>query len=41
MKTVEVTRHKNPGQAQSTWKVAGEIFKKEGILGLNKGKYFF
>ncbi|TPX64665.1 hypothetical protein SpCBS45565_g05718 [Spizellomyces sp. 'palustris'] len=37
MKTVEVTRHKNPGTAVSTWKVAGDIIKAEGIRGLNKG----
>ncbi|KAH6575162.1 hypothetical protein BASA50_001489 [Batrachochytrium salamandrivorans] len=37
MKTVEVTRHKNPGVSQSTWAVAGDIFKKEGIRGINKG----
>ncbi|KAL2916573.1 hypothetical protein HK105_204006 [Polyrhizophydium stewartii] len=37
MKTVEVTRHKNPGAAKSTWAVAAEIFRKEGIRGINKG----
>ena len=38
MKTVEVTRHKAPaGQQVSTIKVASEIWKKEGIRGINKG----
>jgi hypothetical protein len=37
MKTVEVTRHKAGGDV-STWKVAGDIFKREGIRGINKGK---
>jgi hypothetical protein len=37
MKTVEVTRHKNPDVAVSTFKIASDIFKKEGIVGLNKG----
>ena len=37
MKTVEVTRHKNPGQSVSTWTLAAQILKKEGIAGLNKG----
>jgi hypothetical protein len=38
MKTVEVTRHKNPtGVNLSTWQVAGDVFRKEGIRGLNKG----
>ncbi|KAI9291715.1 mitochondrial carrier [Neoconidiobolus thromboides FSU 785] len=38
MKTVEVTRHKEVGAApKSTWKVAYEVFQKEGIRGLNKG----
>lgn len=37
MKTVEVTRHKAVGVKQSTFSVAYEVFKKEGILGLNKG----
>ncbi|GAB5586781.1 Mitochondrial DNA replication protein yhm2 [Umbelopsis nana] len=36
MKTVEVTRHK-AGANVSTWKVAGDIYKKEGIRGINKG----
>lgn len=39
MKTVEVTRHKSAGNA-STWAVASDIFKKEGIAGINKGKQF-
>lgn len=38
MKTVEVTRHKEVGAApQSTYSVAREIFRKEGIRGINKG----
>ncbi|KAJ3268823.1 Mitochondrial DNA replication protein yhm2 [Terramyces sp. JEL0728] len=38
MKTVEVTRSKAGGGVQkSTWQVASEIFKKEGIVGINKG----
>ncbi|CAB4409284.1 unnamed protein product [Rhizophagus irregularis] len=38
MKTVEVTRHKAPaGQQVSTIKVAADIWKKEGIRGINKG----
>ena len=37
MKTVEVTRHKQAGLKQSTFSVAYDVFKREGILGLNKG----
>ena len=37
MKTVEVTRHKQVGVKQSTFSVAYNVFKKEGILGLNRG----
>ncbi|RKP38676.1 mitochondrial carrier domain-containing protein [Dimargaris cristalligena] len=37
MKTVEVTKHKNPGAETSTWKTAHDVFKREGIVGLNKG----
>jgi len=38
MKTVEVTRHKGLGGASvSTMKIASDIFKKEGIRGINKG----
>jgi hypothetical protein len=37
MKTVEVTRHRNPGVAQSTWAIAADILRKEGIMGINKG----
>ncbi|KAG5459986.1 MAG: hypothetical protein BJ554DRAFT_8030 [Olpidium bornovanus] len=37
MKTVEVTRKKSAGQVKSTWQVAAEVWKKEGIRGLNKG----
>ncbi|KAG2184967.1 hypothetical protein INT43_000880 [Umbelopsis isabellina] len=36
MKTVEVTRHKSAGNV-STWAVANDIFKREGIAGINKG----
>ena len=34
MKTVEVTRHRDN---RSTWSVAGEILRKEGLRGLNRG----
>lgn len=37
MKTVEVTRHKTVGVKQSTFSVAYDVFKREGIVGLNKG----
>ncbi|KAI8873105.1 mitochondrial carrier [Ramicandelaber brevisporus] len=38
MKTVEVTRHKSPASAQvSTWAIASDVLKREGIRGLNKG----
>ncbi|ORZ11230.1 mitochondrial carrier domain-containing protein [Absidia repens] len=36
MKTVEVTRHKSAVK-ESTFKIAGDIFKREGIAGINKG----
>ncbi|KAL0094541.1 mitochondrial carrier domain-containing protein [Phycomyces blakesleeanus] len=36
MKTVEVTRHKS-GAKESTFKIAGDIFRKEGFAGINKG----
>lgn len=36
MKTVEVTRHKEGGK-ESTFKIARDIFKKEGFAGINKG----
>jgi hypothetical protein len=36
MKTVEVTRHRSGAEA-STMKVAADIFKREGIRGINKG----
>ncbi|OZJ06927.1 Citrate/oxoglutarate carrier protein [Bifiguratus adelaidae] len=36
MKTVEVTRHKG-GAKESTWKIARDIYKREGIRGINKG----
>jgi hypothetical protein len=54
MKTVEITRHKVAGDSSanvSTWSIARDIYKKEGIRGINKGvnavalrqmtKYFF
>ena len=38
MKTVEVTRHRQAGANQlSTFSVAYQVFKMEGILGLNRG----
>lgn len=39
MKTVEITRHKAAGGAAevSTFAVARDIFKREGIRGINKG----
>ncbi|KAJ3126761.1 Mitochondrial DNA replication protein yhm2 [Nowakowskiella sp. JEL0407] len=37
MKTVEVTRHKTEGAHKTTFQVAAEIFKREGIVGMNKG----
>jgi hypothetical protein len=37
MKTVEVTKHKDPTHSVSTWRTAYEVFKREGILGLNRG----
>ena len=40
MKTVEITRHKQAATGaapQSTWAVFGEIYKKEGLAGINKG----
>jgi len=37
MKTVEVTRHKNADNPTSTWKIAYQVWQKEGIRGLNKG----
>ncbi|ORY02713.1 mitochondrial carrier protein [Basidiobolus meristosporus CBS 931.73] len=37
MKTVEVTRHKSPDVNASSVKIAYDIFKKEGIVGLNRG----
>ncbi|KAI9221841.1 mitochondrial carrier domain-containing protein [Blastocladiella britannica] len=39
MKTVEVTRHKDlaGGAHKSTWAVAADVFKREGVRGLNKG----
>jgi len=42
MKTAEITRHKvaavaGAEKAPSTWKVFGDIYRKEGIKGVNKG----
>lgn len=37
MKTVEVTRHKQVGVNTSTWDIARDVLRKEGIAGLNKG----
>ena len=37
MKTVEVTRHKDPVGGTSTMQVARDIFQREGIRGINKG----
>ncbi|EIM19968.1 mitochondrial carrier [Wallemia mellicola CBS 633.66] len=40
MKTVEITRHKEAASGvppPSTWKVFGDIYKAEGIAGINKG----
>ncbi|ORX37360.1 putative Tricarboxylate carrier [Kockovaella imperatae] len=40
MKTVEITRHKQieaGGSAESTFKVFADIYRREGIAGINKG----
>ncbi|KAJ2760718.1 hypothetical protein IWQ56_005420, partial [Coemansia nantahalensis] len=37
MKTVEVTRHKSPDTNASTWRIAYDVFQREGIRGLNRG----
>ncbi|KAJ1945098.1 hypothetical protein FBU59_002411 [Linderina macrospora] len=37
MKTVEVTRHKSPDANASTWRIAYDVFQREGIRGLNRG----
>lgn len=37
MKTVEVTRHKHAGASLSTWQVAYDVWKREGLYGLNRG----
>jgi len=37
MKTVEVTRHKAVGDKVSTWAIAADIYRREGIRGINKG----
>jgi hypothetical protein len=39
MKTVEVTRHKaaDGGKQLGTWAIAGEVWRREGLRGLNRG----
>lgn len=38
MKTVEVTRHKTrTGQTTTTWAVAADIYRQQGIAGMYKG----
>lgn len=37
MKTVEVTRTKQAGVHVSTWKIAQDVLKREGIAGINRG----
>ncbi|KAJ2116365.1 hypothetical protein GGH17_006046, partial [Coemansia sp. RSA 788] len=37
MKTVEVTRHKSADASVSTWRIAYDVFQREGIRGLNRG----
>jgi len=37
MKTVEVTRHKQVGEHISTLRIAFDVLKKEGIVGINRG----
>ncbi|KAJ2554799.1 hypothetical protein EV175_002471 [Coemansia sp. RSA 1933] len=37
MKTVEVTRHKAADASLSTWRIAYDVFQREGIRGLNRG----
>jgi hypothetical protein len=40
MKTVEITRHKQAAsgaQPASTWAVFADIYRREGIRGINKG----
>ncbi|KAI9471512.1 hypothetical protein LPJ78_002415 [Coemansia sp. RSA 989] len=37
MKTVEVTRHKSADTNASTWRIAYDVFQREGIRGLNRG----
>jgi len=40
MKTVEITRHKQAttgAQVQSTWGVFADIYRREGLRGINKG----
>jgi hypothetical protein len=40
MKTAEITRHKQAAigvKAPSTWALFAEIYRKEGLAGVNKG----
>jgi hypothetical protein len=37
MKTVEMTREKETGPKKSTWQVAADIIRKDGILAMNQG----
>lgn len=40
MKTAEITRHKQAEagiKPPSTWAVFGDIYRREGIAGINKG----
>lgn len=37
MKTVEITRHKDPSASSSSLQLAKQIWQKEGIRGINKG----
>ncbi|ORX94190.1 mitochondrial carrier [Basidiobolus meristosporus CBS 931.73] len=37
MKTVEITRQKEAGPKTSTWTVAADVIRREGIRGINKG----
>ncbi len=40
MKTVEITRHKTAAtgvKPPSTWAVFGDIYRREGLAGVNKG----
>jgi hypothetical protein len=40
MKTAEITRHKQAAtgvKPPSTWAVFGDIYRREGLAGINKG----